>query len=66
MTFDFQHQISKIIFPEKKNQDLKNSVEKMMRNYFFQIRKTKNLAQIIVRLIKENFEQNTHITSPKK
>ena len=38
----------------------------MMRNYFFQIRKTKNLAQIIVRLIKENFEQNTHITSPKK
>ena len=38
----------------------------MMKNYFFQIRKTKNLAQIIVRLIKENFEQNTQITSPKK
>jgi len=67
LTFDFQHQISRIIFSrKKKDQDLKNSVEKMMRNYFFQIRKTKNLAQIIVRLIKENFEQNTHITSPKK
>ena len=67
LTFDFQHQISKIIFSRKtKNKDLQDSVEKMMRNYFFQIRKTKNLAQIIVRLIKENFEQNTHITSPKK
>jgi [protein-PII] uridylyltransferase len=38
----------------------------MMKNYFFQIRKTKNLAQIIVRLIKENFEQKTQITSPKR
>ena len=67
LTFDFQHQISKIIFSSKtKKNDLQDNVEKMMRNYFFQIRKTKNLAQIIVRLIKENFEQNTHITSPKK
>jgi [protein-PII] uridylyltransferase len=67
LTFDFQHQISRIIFSKKtKDKGLQDSVEKMMKNYFFQIRKTKNLAQIIVRLIKENFEQNTQITSPKK
>ena len=67
LTFDFQHQISRIIFSRKtKDKGLQDSVEKMMKNYFFQIRKTKNLAQIIVRLIKENFEQNTQITSPKK
>lgn len=67
LTFDFQHQISRIIFSRKtKDEGLQDSVEKMMKNYFFQIRKTKNLAQIIVRLIKENFEKNTRITSPKK
>ena len=38
LTFDFQHQISRIIFSRKtKDEGLQDSVEKMMRNYFFQI-----------------------------
>ena len=35
-----------------------------MKNYFFEIRKTKNLAQIIVKLIKENFNKVKLVYAP--
>ena len=65
LTFEFQHQISKLIFPNfKKNMGINSRVEKMMKNYFFEIRKTKNLAQIIVKLIKENFNKVKLVYAP--
>jgi len=67
LSFEYQNQISKIIFTKVKfNEKIEDSVEVMMRSYFLQIRNTKNLASIIVGLITENLQNKREITMPKK
>ena len=60
LSFDYQHSISKKIQKYFKSTDLENNnanVEKMMRDYFLQIRNTKNLAEVIVQVLEEKLQE---------
>ncbi len=63
LTFDFQELIAEKIEKKKSNKILNSKVEEMMKNYFEQIKITRNLAKIISNVLDANLKRKS---LPKK
>ena len=59
LTFDFQELIAEKIKKKKSKKIINSQVEEMMRNYFEQIKITRNLAKIISNVLDSNFKKKS-------